>query len=187
MPIEPEALQQLLDLRVFPRLGLQPAEDLSNSFSFWWMFSASSAFNQPSFPRFRANAWAVVRRPAATASPTRADKWVFTAAPIIVMVPALITFAVIPFGPVVHLFGRDEPLWITDVNVGRFSSATAVYDQTGKHNMAITYVRLALGEPVDLREVYDVDEDHYVLRDVDMPPAVFHADDFFDGIEEARA
>src|SRR5947209_20417453 len=32
-------------------------------------------------------------------TPTRADKWVFTAAPIIVMVPALIAFAVIPFGP----------------------------------------------------------------------------------------
>ncbi len=51
-------------------------------------------------------------------TPTRADKWVFTAAPIIVMVPALITFAVIPFGPTVHLFGRDIPLYITDVNVG---------------------------------------------------------------------
>src|SRR6266581_7203926 len=51
-------------------------------------------------------------------TPTRADKWVFTAAPIIVMVPALITFAVIPFGPVVQLFGRDVPLWITDINVG---------------------------------------------------------------------
>src|SRR6185503_16043850 len=51
-------------------------------------------------------------------TPTRADKWVFTAAPIIVMVPALITFAVIPFGPTVHLFGREVPLQITDVNVG---------------------------------------------------------------------
>ncbi len=51
-------------------------------------------------------------------TPTRADKWVFTAAPIIVMVPALITFAVIPFGPVVNLFGRQVPLYITDVNVG---------------------------------------------------------------------
>jgi len=51
-------------------------------------------------------------------TPTRADKWVFTAAPIIVMVPALITFAVIPFGPVVRLFGRDVPLYITDINVG---------------------------------------------------------------------
>ena len=51
-------------------------------------------------------------------TPTRADKWVFTAAPIIVMVPALITFAVIPFGPVVNLFGRQVPLYITAVNVG---------------------------------------------------------------------
>src|SRR5215216_1021626 len=51
-------------------------------------------------------------------TPTRADKWIFTAAPIIVMVPALITFAVIPFGPPVNLFGRQVPLYITDVNVG---------------------------------------------------------------------
>jgi NADH-quinone oxidoreductase subunit H len=39
-------------------------------------------------------------------------------APIIVMVPALIVFAVIPFGPEVHLFGRDIPLYIADINVG---------------------------------------------------------------------
>ena len=32
-------------------------------------------------------------------TPVRADKWVFTAAPIISMVPALIVYAVIPFGP----------------------------------------------------------------------------------------
>ena len=51
-------------------------------------------------------------------TPARADKWVFTVAPIIVMVPALITFAVIPFGPVVNLFGRQVSLGITDVNVG---------------------------------------------------------------------
>src|SRR4026209_1684039 len=40
-------------------------------------------------------------------TPTRADKWVFTAAPIIAMVPALIISAVIPFGPAVNLFGRQ--------------------------------------------------------------------------------
>src|SRR2546430_12489612 len=51
-------------------------------------------------------------------TPTRADKWVFTAAPIIVMVPALIVYAVIPFGPEVNLFGRRVALYITDVNVG---------------------------------------------------------------------
>ncbi len=51
-------------------------------------------------------------------TPTRADKWVFTAAPIISMVPALIVYAVIPFGPEVSLFGRQVTLYITDVNVG---------------------------------------------------------------------
>src|SRR4026207_2157371 len=40
-------------------------------------------------------------------TPVRADKWVFTAAPIISMVPALIVYAVIPFGPKVHIFGRE--------------------------------------------------------------------------------
>src|SRR5216683_3327861 len=51
-------------------------------------------------------------------TPTRADKWVFTAAPIISMVPALIVYAVIPFGPEVSLFGRPVTLYITDINVG---------------------------------------------------------------------
>ncbi len=51
-------------------------------------------------------------------TPTRADKWVFTAAPIIAMVPALIIYAVIPFGPEVSLFGRRVTLYITDINVG---------------------------------------------------------------------
>src|SRR3989475_12565678 len=51
-------------------------------------------------------------------TPTKADRWVCTAAPIISMVPALIVYAVIPFGPTVHMFGRDVALSITDINVG---------------------------------------------------------------------
>src|SRR5438445_4785162 len=51
-------------------------------------------------------------------TPVRADRWVFTAAPIISMVPALIVYAVIPFGPTVRLFGRKVSLYITDLNVG---------------------------------------------------------------------
>src|SRR6476646_12026373 len=34
------------------------------------------------------------------------------------MVPALIVYAVIPFGPTVSLFGRQVSLYITDINVG---------------------------------------------------------------------
>ena len=51
-------------------------------------------------------------------TPARADKWVFTAAPIITLVPALVVFAVIPFGSEINLFGRAIPLYITDINVG---------------------------------------------------------------------
>jgi NADH-quinone oxidoreductase subunit H len=51
-------------------------------------------------------------------TPVRADRWVFTAAPIIAMVPALVVYAVIPFGPEVNLFGRQVTLYITDINVG---------------------------------------------------------------------
>src|SRR5437870_9806051 len=51
-------------------------------------------------------------------TPVRADKWVFTAAPIISMVPALIVYARIPFGPNGSIFGRDVAFYVTDINVG---------------------------------------------------------------------
>ena len=51
-------------------------------------------------------------------TPVRADRWVFTLAPIIVLVPAIIAFAVIPFGDSVSIFGKPVPLHIADLNVG---------------------------------------------------------------------
>src|SRR2546430_5648530 len=51
-------------------------------------------------------------------TPVRADKWVFTAAPIISMVPALIVYAVIPFGPTIRIAGHPVALQISDINVG---------------------------------------------------------------------
>ena len=45
-------------------------------------------------------------------TPARADKYVFTLAPILSLAPALVVFAVVPFGP--------DPVWhyLADVNVG---------------------------------------------------------------------
>ena len=45
-------------------------------------------------------------------TPARADKYVFTLAPILSLAPALVVFAVVPFGP--------DPLWhyLADVNIG---------------------------------------------------------------------
>jgi NADH-quinone oxidoreductase subunit H len=51
-------------------------------------------------------------------TPARVDRWVFSLAPILSMVPALIAFAVIPFGTEVTLFGYRVPLHVADVNVG---------------------------------------------------------------------
>jgi carbamoyl-phosphate synthase large subunit len=75
---------------------------------------------------------------------------------------------------------------VTEVNVGRFSLSTGLYDLIGKHNMAGVYVRLALGEPVDLGEPYDAAPDHYLVRDVDTLPMIVHADELFEGITDLR-
>lgn len=72
---------------------------------------------------------------------------------------------------------------VTEINVGRFLSGTPIFDLTGRHNMALTYVRLALGELVTIDDPYDVVEDYYMVRDLDTLPAIFHADEFFEGIE----
>ena len=75
---------------------------------------------------------------------------------------------------------------ITEINAGRFLSGTTLFDLTGKHNMASTYVRLALGETVAIDPVYDVAPDYYMVRDLDTLPAIVHADELFEGIEDAR-
>jgi carbamoyl-phosphate synthase large subunit len=75
---------------------------------------------------------------------------------------------------------------VTEINAGRLISGTNLFDLTGRHNMASTYVRLALGQPVAIDEPYDVVEDYYMVRDFDTLPDIFHADDFFEGIDEAR-
>ena len=51
-------------------------------------------------------------------TPARADWWVYTAAPIVVVSTALIAFAVVPFGNDVSLFGKKISLGVADVNVG---------------------------------------------------------------------
>ena len=49
--------------------------------------------------------------------PTAADKVVFFLAPVIAVVPAFVTWSVIPFGPEVNFFGQRTPLQLTDMPV----------------------------------------------------------------------
>jgi NADH-quinone oxidoreductase subunit H len=51
-------------------------------------------------------------------TPGSADRILFFWAPVITMVPSIIIAAVIPFGPVVNLFGREISLAVANINVG---------------------------------------------------------------------
>ncbi|MGH3588570.1 MAG: NADH-quinone oxidoreductase subunit NuoH [Pseudonocardia sp.] len=49
--------------------------------------------------------------------PRQVDKVVFVLAPVMAAVPAFISFAIIPFGPRVSIFGHDTALQLTDLPV----------------------------------------------------------------------
>jgi carbamoyl-phosphate synthase large subunit len=73
---------------------------------------------------------------------------------------------------------------VTEVNAGRFAMITNIYDLTGKHNTALIFVRLALDEPIEAAEPWDVAEDYYLVRDLDTEPGIFHADELSNRVEE---
>src|SRR6185436_10913365 len=50
--------------------------------------------------------------------PERADRWIFTLAPVICLIPAFIVLAVIPIGPTISIFGKQISLYVTDLNIG---------------------------------------------------------------------
>jgi NADH-quinone oxidoreductase subunit H len=50
--------------------------------------------------------------------PAAADRWLFYLAPAMAAIPAILIFAVIPFGAPLTLFGRQVPLVVSDLNVG---------------------------------------------------------------------
>ncbi len=50
--------------------------------------------------------------------PDHADKWLFMLAPGMAAVTAILAFAIVPFGPPIHLYGRDISMAVCDLNVG---------------------------------------------------------------------
>ena len=76
---------------------------------------------------------------------------------------------------------RGDPC-ITEINAGRFATMTNIHDLTGKHNMAVTYVRLATGKRVHIPHAYDFADGYYLVRSVDTLPAIVSEKQLFRGI-----
>ncbi len=50
--------------------------------------------------------------------PQRANKLIFLLAPSLSVITVLLIFAVVPFSPPLHIFGREIPMVVCDLNVG---------------------------------------------------------------------
>jgi NADH-quinone oxidoreductase subunit H len=85
-----------------------------------------SAFIQNRIGPNRVGPWGLLQAPADVLKlfmkedivPAKANKFVHTLAPIISITVAMTTFAVIPFGDTITMFGREIKLMIADVNIG---------------------------------------------------------------------
>ena len=81
---------------------------------------------------------------------------------------------------------RDGVPCVTEINVGRLLTGTPIFDLTGRHNMAATYVRLGLGQRVMIDDAYDAVEDFYMIRDLDALPDIVHRTGLTEGIVDLR-
>jgi NADH-quinone oxidoreductase subunit H len=85
-----------------------------------------SAFIQNRVGPNRVGPWGLLQAPADVLKlfikeeivPAKANRFIHTLAPVISISVALVTFAVIPFGDTINLFGREIQLMIADVNIG---------------------------------------------------------------------
>ena len=85
-----------------------------------------SAFIQNRIGPNRVGPWGLLQAPADVLKlfikedivPLKANRTIHTLAPIVSITVAMTTFAVIPFGDRIALFGRDVKLMIADVNIG---------------------------------------------------------------------
>jgi len=74
---------------------------------------------------------------------------------------------------------------ITEINAGRFFIGMTAFDPWSKQSVSMTYVRLALHEPLEVPAPYVTVPDHYVVRDLDNLPGVFSADALFTEVGHA--
>jgi carbamoyl-phosphate synthase large subunit len=76
---------------------------------------------------------------------------------------------------------------VTEVNAGRFANGPLIQDLVAgaDDNIAVTYVRLALGERIQARLPRRGGENFFVLRHLDANPEVYREREMFDGYADA--
>ena len=66
---------------------------------------------------------------------------------------------------------------ITEFNIGRFCMITPIFDLTGKINTAEAYIKSAFEEELTGVNPIDIEEDMYLLRDLDTLPTIINGKD----------
>ena len=72
---------------------------------------------------------------------------------------------------------------VTEVNAGRFANGPVVHDLAGPPNTVLTYLRLALGEAVKPIRPRRYTEDCFIMRHLDIAPAVLRASELAHGVK----
>lgn len=76
---------------------------------------------------------------------------------------------------------------VTEINAGRFATMTNIHDLTGKHNMAVAFVRLALGERISIPGARDFADGYFLVRSVDTVPAIVGKEQLYQNIQDTGA
>jgi hypothetical protein len=66
---------------------------------------------------------------------------------------------------------------ITEINAGRLFMSMTGFDPVLRRSLSLTFVQAALGDFTHLTDDYAPSEDYYMVRDMDLRPGVFHAND----------
>ena len=64
---------------------------------------------------------------------------------------------------------------ITECNIGRFCMITPIFDYTGKYNTAEVHIRSAFDEEMTIDEPLDIEQDCYLIRELDTLPTIRRA------------
>jgi len=72
---------------------------------------------------------------------------------------------------------NNEEWCFTEVNIGRFCMITSIFDLTGKHSMIDTYIKLAFDENVNIETPFDIEENRYLIRELDTEPLILTQDE----------